>query len=150
MIEYLKSRALIIMLLGCVVFSYLMYSSWNNPHYFDKEIYHVINDSHMKFFIDECNISDKKLFIRGWAFNESYPEKGYVTINLKVDSREVIIPLKTYTRPDVSAAFNLGNDRARYGFYGSLLLPKTSIQKPTLTINIINQDVNSRKEHVCQ
>lgn len=150
MVEYLKSRALIIMLFGCVLFSYLMYSAWNKPRYFNMEKYHIINDAYMKFFIDECIISNKKLFIRGWAFNKDYPKKGHVNINLKIDNKEIIIPLKTYTRPDISAAFKLKDDRARYGFYGSLALLDISIQKPNLTINIINQDVNSRKEYVCQ
>lgn len=149
MFEILKRRALMIMLLGSLMVSYLMHASWNHLNAFNEKKYDIKNDSTMKFFIDECTFNDNKIFVRGWVFNNTYPVKGHLIINVKINNKEYVIPSKTTTRPDVSTAFKLNNERARYGFYGALSLSDTSIKKPTITLNIINKDVISKDEYVC-
>ena len=85
------------------------------------------------FHIDRLEIIDRKLFIRGWAFDRknSKPFKE-IQLMLKNNERFYKVELENMTRPDVAAAFK-NNDLHSSGFFARMINLK-QMKKGTYTL----------------
>lgn len=104
---------------ACIVILTLSFTSWNKQNLF-VESYKIASIHNLKYSIDACGTNKSTIFIKGWLFNESYPDEGSLIVTATLNNKEVIIPSFTFARNDVAQAFSRTKAFDNLGFNASI------------------------------
>ena len=149
MFSFVKKYAFLLMVLASIIFCIISFLSWNLAKKVDYASMHTINDNSVRLHVDNC-LNDKKYFyIEGWVYSNTYPKEGSITVTLKDDSAEYLVPIQTKSRPDVSKAFALTQEFLRYGFSASIRKINIPEKASNISINILFGNTVNRVDYHC-
>lgn len=142
----------ILLIISCIVIITLSFVSWNKEKLFKEDYKNSANTS-LKYNIDSCSINKNSLSIKGWIFNDTYPQNGNLIITAKLNSKEIIIPLFTFVRDDVAQAFSRDIDFDNVGFNASIsrhLIGRTKITEFNFYIVDNNNNISKVLNYECK
>lgn len=107
------------LIMACVAVLMASFFSWNKLSLFSIHS-ESTKDADLKYSIDSCRVKKDTLFVKGWLFDNVYPQEGSLIITAITSGKEFIVPLFTFARGDVSQIFSRTGAFDKVGFNASI------------------------------